>query len=77
MSISRVDSKKRVVLPNGRPGDVYDVRQENDDRVVLVRITVPEAPSPVNREACLKAMKEAPLSPTLSWEQLRTLTREP
>lgn len=77
MSISRVDSKKRVVLPNSKPGDVYDVQQQDEDRVVLVRVTVPEPPPRMSRKACLDAIKKSPLRLTMSWEQLRNLTREP
>jgi len=28
------------------------------------------------RAACLKAMREAPLRPTMSWDELRKVTRE-
>jgi len=30
----------------------------------------------VNKE-CMAAMRKAPLSPTMQWEKLRNLTREP
>ncbi|NUM52375.1 MAG: hypothetical protein HUU46_01905 [Candidatus Hydrogenedentes bacterium] len=76
MAIARVDSKKRVVLPNGRPGEVYDVQQQDDGRVVLVRLETPKPLPRVGRKACLKAMNEAPLTPVMSWEQLRGITRE-
>ena len=77
MSTSTVDSKKRIVLPHGRPGEVFDIQQQNDERLILVRLTKPEAPYPMSREACLEAMREAPLRSTMSWDRLRELTREP
>jgi bifunctional DNA-binding transcriptional regulator/antitoxin component of YhaV-PrlF toxin-antitoxin module len=77
MSTSKVDSKKRIVLPNGRPGDVFDIQQEADGRFVLVRLQKPERGRQMSRAECLKAMRAAPLRPTVSWEELRELTREP
>ena len=77
MAVARADSKRRVVIPGAKPGDVFDIRQQADDQHVLVRLRPPEIPSRMSREACLEAMSRAPLHPTLSWEQLRRLTREP
>lgn len=77
MSTSKVDTKKRIVLPNGRPGEVFDIQQEADGRYRLVRLEKPELPERVSRTACLKAMREAPLRLTMTWDQLREKTREP
>lgn len=77
MNTARVDSKKRIVLPNGRPGEVFEIQQQDEDHVLLVRLQRPEAPQGVSRQACVRAMESAPLTPTLSWEALRQLTREP
>jgi len=77
MAISRVDSKKRVRIPKAEPGDVFDIQEENEDRYVLVRIRRPENVPGKTREACMKAIAESPLSPEMSWEELRGMTREP
>lgn len=77
MSTSKVDSKKRIVLPNGRPGDVFDIQQEADGRIVLVRLEKPETSGQMSRESCLEAMSRSPLRLTMSWDELRELTREP
>ena len=77
MSTSTVDTKKRIVLPGGRPGDVFDVQQQADGRLLLVRLEKPERADRMSRAACVKAMRKAPLQPTLPWEKLRKLTREP
>jgi hypothetical protein len=77
MSTSKVDSKKRIVLPNGRPGDVFDIQQQADGRFVLVRLEKPEPSGRMSREACLEAMSRSPLRPTMSWDELHELTREP
>ena len=43
MSISTIDSKKRIVLPGGRPGDVFDIQQQAEGRFLLIRLEKPEA----------------------------------
>ncbi len=77
MSVTRADAKKRVVLPGVEPGDVFDVRRQEDEQFVLVRLQRPKATSGKSRAACMEAMHRSPLSLALSWEQLRRSTREP
>jgi hypothetical protein len=77
MSLSTVDSKKRIVLPDGRPGDVFDIQQQAEGRFLLIRLEQPERTERMSREACIEAMRKAPLQPTMPWEKLRALTREP
>ncbi len=77
MKTARADAKKRVVIPGAEPGDIFDVQREGEERYVLVRLYRPAARAPMNRKECLDAISQTPLSPTLSWEQLRQLTREP
>jgi hypothetical protein len=77
MSISTVDAKKRIVLPGGRPGDVFDIQQQTEGRFLLVRLEKPEHAARMSRKACMEAMRKAPLQATMTWEKLRELTREP
>jgi len=77
MTTSTVDSKKRIVLPNGRPGDVFDIQQQSDGRWLLVRLEKPEPAARLSKSDCVEAMRKAPLRPTMTWEKLRELTREP
>jgi len=77
MSASTVDSKKRIVLPGGRPGDVFDIQQQAEGRFLLIRLQKPEGTQRMSRRACLEAMRKAPLRPTMTWEKLRELTRKP
>jgi hypothetical protein len=77
MSTSKVDAKKRIVLPNGNPGDVFDVQQQAEGRYLLLRLEKPGAERRISKAECLKAMREAPLRPTLTWQELREMTREP
>lgn len=76
MSISTVDSKKRIVLPKGRPGDVFDIQQQAEGRFLLVRLEKPKRAARMTRKACLEAIRKAPLQPTMTWDELRKLTRE-
>ena len=77
MSATRADAKKRIVIPGARPGDVFDVQRQDDERYLLVRLQRLEAAPAKSREACLEAMATSPLRLMLSWEQLRQSTREP
>jgi len=75
MDLSKVDSKKRIVLPKGQPGDVYYIEEQSEDRILLVKLQKPEHPH-LSKEDALAAMEANPICPTMSWEQLRSLTRE-
>jgi hypothetical protein len=77
MSTSTVDTKKRIVLPEGRPGDVFDIQQQAEGRFMLIRLEKPKRTKQMSKKACLDAMRKAPLRLAISWEKLRELTREP
>ena len=77
MKAVRADTKRRVVIPGARPGDVFDVQRQGDERFVLVRLHRADEAPEMSREACLEAMDRSPLNMALSWEQLRGITREP
>ncbi|MDJ0819257.1 MAG: hypothetical protein QNJ58_23840 [Desulfobacterales bacterium] len=77
MSANKVDTKKRILLPGGRPGDVFDIQRQAEGRFLLVRLEEPERSEQMNKKACLAAMRKASLRITMKWEELRELTREP
>ena len=77
MSISIIDSKKRIVLQDGRPGDVFEIQQQAEGRFLLIRLEKPERAVRMTKKACMEAMRKAPLRSTMNWEKLRQLTREP
>lgn len=77
VKIARADAERRVVIPGAEPGDVFDVRRDGEGRYVLVRLYRPEAEPRMSRQDCLDAISRSPLRPTLSWHELRRLTREP
>ena len=56
MSISIVDSKKRIVLQAVRPGDVFDIQQQAEGRFLLIRLGKQERAKRMTRSACMKAL---------------------
>lgn len=74
---AKADSKRRVVLPSAKPGDIFDVQQHGKDGFMLVRLARPEKKPRLSRTQCLRAIGSAPLRPRMNWEALRKLTREP
>ena len=77
MKAVRADIRRRVVIPGAKPGDVFDVQRQCDERFVLVRLHRAKEVPGMSREACLEAMDRSPLNVVLSSEQLRRITREP
>ncbi len=77
MSTYTVDTKNWIVLPGGRPGDIFDIQQQAEGRFLLIRLERPERAERMSRRACMEAMRQAPLRPTMTWKKLRELTREP
>jgi hypothetical protein len=77
MTAAKADSKKRVVLPRAKPGEIYDVQEQEEGRYLLVRLEQPEPKAHLDRRDCLRAMDEHPLRPGMTWDELRRMTREP
>jgi hypothetical protein len=74
---TKADSKKRVVLAGAKPGDVYDVQEQGEGRYLLVRLQRPEPKGKMSREDCLRAIDDHPVRFGMTWEELKSLTREP
>jgi len=64
---TKADSKRRVVLPKAKPGEIYDVQELAEGQYLLVRRERPEpkAPPPSRRD-CHRAMDEHPLRVAMS-----------
>lgn len=77
MAVSKVDAKQRVVLPAAKPGDVFDIQSQGEGRLLLVRLERPKPSPGMSMESCLKAIAAAPLRPKMTWDSLKTMTREP
>jgi hypothetical protein len=76
MAITTADNKKRVIIPGARPGDIFDVQQQGEERVVLVRLVKPKPNARMTRAESLRAIAARPLQPKMTWKELRRLTRE-
>jgi len=77
MAISKVDAKQRVVLPAASPGEVFDIQSQGEGRLLLVRLEPPKLRPGISMESCLEAIAAAPLRPKMTWDSLKTMTREP
>ncbi len=76
MKIAITDSKRRIVLPGAKPGETYAVREASPGHYELAKVIPAARPKPTTKE--LDALfASAPLTPKMSWEELRSLTREP
>lgn len=76
MKIATIDAKRRIVLPGALPGEAYAVVREEAGRYELTQVM----PAPRSKPSAAKLealMKAAALTPKMSWEELRQLTREP
>ena len=74
--VAKTDAKKRVVLPGARPGDVFDVQNCGEGRILLVKLERPSPRQRMTRKQSLKAMAASPLRQCMSWEELRSTTRD-
>jgi len=71
------DSKKRVVMPGARPGDVFALEDEGNGHFLLVRLSKPAPPNKKTRADVRKAIASSKLKFDMSWNQMREMTREP
>ncbi len=71
------DSKRRVVMPGARPGDVFACEDEGNGRFLLVRLNKPAPPRKKTRAQVLAAIKASKMKFDLTWDELREMTREP
>jgi hypothetical protein len=73
----RADSKRRVVVPDARPGDVFAYEDHGNGHFHLVRLNMPDPPKKMSRAQVRKAIACSKLKFDVSWEELREMTREP
>jgi len=75
MKIATVDTKRRLVLPGAKPGESFSVRELAPGHYELSKVIPAARPKPTAKE--LEALLlSAPLTPKMSWDELRQLTRE-
>jgi hypothetical protein len=71
------DTKKRVMVPGAKPGDVFSCERQDENHFLLVRLSVPPPPKKKTRAEVRRALKNSKLKFDLTWEELRAMTREP
>jgi hypothetical protein len=77
MATSKVDAEQRVVLAAASPGDVFNIQSQGEGRLLLVRLEPPKPGPGMSMGSCLEAIAAAPLRPKMTWDSLKTMTREP
>lgn len=77
MTISTADAKRRVVLPAAKPGDVFDIQSQGEGRLLLVRLERPKPEPGMSLDRSLEAIAATPLRPKMTWDALKSFTREP
>jgi len=76
MSTQELDSERRNVLPEGRPGEVFEIHPQGEGRFLLVRVGAAAPKRPKTKEEVRRVIEENPLTPKVTWEELRKITRE-
>ncbi len=71
------DSKKRVVIPWAKAGDVFACEQRDENHFSLARLNPPPPPKKMTKAQVRRAIKNSKMSPLMPWDELRKLTREP
>jgi hypothetical protein len=73
------DSKKRVLIPCAKPGDVFDCVQQDENHIALAKLQPPPPPKArkMTRAQVRRAIMNSKMQPIMPWDELRKLTREP
>ena len=73
------DSKKRVVIPWAKPGDVFACEQQDENHGSLVKLQQPPptCKKKMTKAQVLRAIKNSKLKFDMTWDELRKFTREP
>ena len=73
----KADSKKRVIIPDAAPGDVFAYENRGGGRFTLARLMAPPPRKKMTKSQVLRALDRSKGKYELTWEELRALTREP
>jgi len=71
------DSKKRIVNPWAKPGDVFACEQQDENRFIYTRLTPPPPSKKKTKAQIRHAILHSKMKFDLTWDELRKLTREP
>ena len=73
----KADSKRRVVVPDAHPGDVFVYEDQGNGHFLLTRLNVPDKPKKMTRAQVGKAIANSKLKFDTTWDEMRQWTREP
>jgi hypothetical protein len=73
----KADSRKRVVVPDAHPGDVFVYEDQGNGHFHLTRLKVPDKPKKMPRSQVEKAIAHSKLKFDMTWDEMREMTREP
>lgn len=73
----KADAKKRIMIPDAHPGDVFAYEDHGNGHYLLVRLTKTAPKQRLTRKAVMQAIDGWQSKPEMSWEKLRSMTREP
>jgi hypothetical protein len=76
MRVMVTDQKKRIVLPDAKPGEVYSVRPQHGVGYLCVRLVEASLGKAPSRDEVLVRLEQAQLTPRMSWDELCSITRE-
>ena len=71
------DSKKRVVIPGAKPGDVFSFLPQDENHFLIVRLQPPPPRKRKTKAQIRHAILHSKMSFDMTWDELRALTREP
>ena len=71
------DGKKRVVIPWAKAGDVFACEQRDENHFSLARLNPPPPLKKMTKAEVRRALKKSRIKFDVTWDELRTLTREP
>jgi len=71
------DSKKRVVIPWVKPGDVFACEQQDEKHFHLARLNPPPPRKKKTKAEIRHAILHSKMKFDMTWEELRAMTREP
>lgn len=76
MKIAIVDAKRRLTLPGAKPGEAYAIHAPAPGNYELAKV-IPAISTKPTADQVDDLLASAALTPKMSWENLRQLTREP
>lgn len=74
MNTARLDAMGKLKVPGGEPGELFRIEPQGQGRFVIERVAEPEKRK--SPDEIIAAIKADPLCPTMTWEELRAITRE-